>query len=83
MSLGSEIRDPEKNLSRIQASKKHRILIRNSGENSHPGSGTVKIRIRDKHPGSATLLPILINDVRESLFQTIEMEYRTEVKKQN
>jgi hypothetical protein len=39
------------------------------GENSNPGSGMEKIRIRD-----VTLLPTLINDVIESLFQTIEME---------
>jgi hypothetical protein len=28
------------------------------GKNSDPGSGMKKIRIRDKHPGSATLVKI-------------------------
>jgi hypothetical protein len=30
------------------------------GKNLDPGSGTENIRIRDKHPGSATLLTLII-----------------------
>jgi hypothetical protein len=46
-----------------------KIGILRDGKNSDPGSGMEKIRIRDKHPGSATsatLLTIVIQKVDQT-----------------